>query len=225
MIKHLAWIACALPLTGCLDPSKPILAEALGAFDGPPPETANLQLKGVDLSDGQGFGLRPPEARSLFRANRGKPAHYLGVLEGAKVKGNTADVEVYPVRVGYAKRDCTLRDNHLIGSDCFITGGGKLVSVTCKVNDWNMFNQKTGGSLLQSLQVRKTNRKSRRAWPAIHLEGTLADLRKTEKAISVVSTNSLTPTLPPSLLNKWHSYDTFVLNDCAIRGIQLKVVG
>lgn len=227
MKKFLPIILLSLSLSGCFGPNRLYLAEALGSFDLPEPEITTDDLKGTSLSDGEGYGLSVMQAQKLFQQNRGKPVHYLGILERAQVKGNTAEIEVLPVRIGYAKQKCELRSRNLptSASDCVI-GGKTLVSVTCRINDWASLNQKTGGDILNALKVRFSDRKSSRGWPAIHLEGTLAEYITAKKAIATFNhTTGLDYGPRPGFSGWTHTYKTFVVKDCAVRGYKLKVVG
>ena len=144
----------------------------MGSFKPVAQETDSLQLNGISLGSKTGFGLTAEQGEALFRFHQGKPAHFSGILEKITVKGNTADIELYPVSVSFALRDCN-KTKGKPASACF-PPPNKLVSVTCRVNDWASLNQKTAGDILVANQLRRKGSKERAAFPFIKLEGTLA---------------------------------------------------
>lgn len=215
-------LALCLPLTGCFDPNRAVLAEALGAVD-IKKDTDSLALKGVPLGDGTGLGLTEEQGRALFNTHQNKPAHFLGTLEKVDVRGNTALIEVYPTQISRANRNCNLAQGNTVSNGCHVQNRS-FVSTTCIVNDWATLDRQTGGDILESLEARKKDRKSNRGWPFLQLEGTLKDFKPTTKTILVYKNHSGFG-VTSGFEGRTATYKTFMVNNCNVRGYRFKLVG
>lgn len=215
-------LGLSLLLASCQN--EPILLKATNYNFGAPPETANLKLDGISLRARDGWGMTKEQAEAFFRTHQGKTVNYFGIVHDIIVKGNQATLEIVPERTGLMQKNCTVQEllRRYGGHNCKQEQTRSFTAVQCIITDWAALNQKTKGLLLGNFKTRNTDF---RKWDAVHVQGTLSNLKPKRRKVGFYDGGvDFKFGTGQGFYTKTWQYETFVVKNCQVRGFDHKVL-
>lgn len=222
MNKKLFVLLTAAVLSGCVN--EPILLKATNYDFGSAPETASLKLAGISLEARDGWGMTREQSEAFLRNHQGKTVNYFGIVHDLKVRGNNATLEIVPQRTGLMQKDCTVPEliRRYGSKNCKQERTRSFTTVICNINNWAALNQQTQGLLLSNLKTRKTDFTK---WDAVHIEGTLANLKPMRREVGFYSSgNDFQFGTGSGFYTKTWAYEAFIVKNCKVRGYDHKVL-